>query len=43
MEKLGFHLPYILSVERCERNVSVDNLDKIAKALKVKASSLLDE
>ena len=42
-EKLGFHRTYISSVERCQRNVSVDNLDKISKALRVKASALLDE
>lgn len=42
-EKLGFHRTYISSVERCQRNVSVDNLDKIAKALKIKASALLEE
>ena len=42
-EKLGFHSSYISSVERCQRNVSVDNLDKIAKALRVKASALLEE
>jgi len=42
-EKLGFHRTYISSVERCQRNVSVDNLDKIAKALRVKASALLEE
>ena len=42
-EKLGFQRTYISSVERCQRNVSVDNLDKIAKALKIKASALLEE
>lgn len=42
-EKLGFHRTYISSVERGQRDVSVDNLDKIAKALKIKASALLDE
>lgn len=42
-EKLGFHRTYISSVERSQRNVSVDNLDKIAKALKIKASVLLED
>ena len=42
-EKLGFQRTYISSVERCQRNVSVDNLDKIARALKIKASALLEE
>ena len=40
-EKLGFHRTYISSVERCQRNVSVDNLDKIAKALKLTAADLI--
>lgn len=40
-EKLGFHRTYISSVERCQRNVSVDNLDKIAKALRMKAADLI--
>ena len=35
--------PYISSVERCLRNVSIDNLDKMAKALKVRAAELLEE
>jgi transcriptional regulator with XRE-family HTH domain len=42
-EKLGFHRTYISSVERCQRNVSIDNLDKMAKALKVRAAELLAE
>ena len=42
-EKLGFHRTYISSVERCQRNVSMDNLDKMAKALKIKVGELLEE
>ena len=42
-EKLGFHRTYISSVERCQRNVSVDNLDKMAKALKIAATDLIAE
>jgi transcriptional regulator with XRE-family HTH domain len=42
-EKLGFHRTYISSVERCQRNVSVDNLDKMAKALRLKVADLLEE
>lgn len=42
-EKLGFHRTYISSVERCQRNVSIDNLDKMAKALKLRAADLLRE
>ena len=42
-EKLGFHRTYISSVERCQRNVSIDNLDKMATALRLKAADLLEE
>lgn len=42
-EKLGFHRTYISSLERCQRNVSVDNLDKMAKALKIAAADLITE
>lgn len=42
-EKLGFHRTYISSIERCQRNVSVDNLDKMARALKIKVALLLEE
>jgi transcriptional regulator with XRE-family HTH domain len=42
-EKLGFHRTYISSLERCRRNVSIDNLDKMAKALRVKVAELLKE
>lgn len=40
-EELGFranlHRTYIGSIERAEQNVSVDNIHKLAKALKVSA------
>jgi transcriptional regulator with XRE-family HTH domain len=43
-EKLGFNSglgrSYISGVERCERNPSLESLEKIAKALKVKVSDL---
>jgi len=42
-ERIGFHRTYISAVENCKRNVSLDNIDRIAKALKVKAADLLGE
>jgi transcriptional regulator with XRE-family HTH domain len=44
-EQLAFecelHRTYIGSVERGERNISIENIVRIANALKVKASYLL--
>lgn len=37
------HRTYISSVERGKRNISIRNLEKIAKALKVKISNILEE
>ena len=42
-EKIGFHRTYVSAVEGRKRNVSLDNIDRIAKALKVKAADLLRE
>lgn len=36
----GLHRTYIGSIERGEQNISVDNIAKVAKALKVKTSEL---
>ena len=38
---VGLHRTYIGSIERAEINVSIDNIERIAKALKVDASVLL--
>lgn len=44
-EELGFradlHRTYIGSIERGEQNVSVDNIHKIARALKVSPKELM--
>lgn len=43
-EELGFranlHRTYIGAIERAEQNVSVDNIHKLAKALKISADEL---
>jgi transcriptional regulator with XRE-family HTH domain len=39
----GLHRTYIGSVERCERNISIDNMEKIATALGVELQSLLSK
>jgi len=45
-EKLGFaaglHRTYIGSIERAEQNVSIDNIHKLAKALKVPVEKLFE-
>ena len=40
-ELVELHRTYIGSVERCERNVSLDNIEKIAAGLGVDVVSLL--
>lgn len=40
-DRAGLHRTYIGSVERAEINVSIDNIEKIAAALKVPAAELL--
>lgn len=42
-DEAGLHRTYIGSIERAERNVSIDNIEKLARALKVKAHELLRE
>ena len=37
----GLHRTYIGSVERLERNISIDNIEKLAHALNVKVHELL--
>jgi transcriptional regulator with XRE-family HTH domain len=39
----GINRTYLSAIERSERNVSIDNIARIARGLKVKAWSLLDD
>lgn len=39
----GVHRTYIGAVERCEKNVSIDSMEKIAVALECSLQSLLAE
>lgn len=41
-EQAGFHYSYIGGVERGERNISLENLDKLAESLGVHASELFN-
>ena len=41
-KRAGLHRTYIGSIERSERNVSLINIERIAKALKVKISDLIE-
>lgn len=42
-ERAGLHRTYIGSVERGERNVSIDNIERLAIALKVSPASLVEK
>ena len=42
-DKCGLHRTYMGSVERGETNISLDNLERIAKALGLTAGQLLVE
>jgi transcriptional regulator with XRE-family HTH domain len=37
----GLHRTYVSSVERGERNVSIDNIERLARALKVVPADLV--
>lgn len=40
-EESGLHRTYIGSIEREERNVSIDNLDRIARAFRISTAALI--
>ncbi len=40
-DRAGLHRTYVGSVERAERNVSIDNMERIAQALEVDIAELL--
>ncbi|MFC0478628.1 MULTISPECIES: helix-turn-helix domain-containing protein [Rhizobiaceae] len=42
-ELAGIHRNYLGGIERCERNVGLDNLEKIAGALGVSPADLLKD
>lgn len=42
-EVSGLHRTYVGSVERGERNISIDNMERLAVALNVNLTELLDE
>lgn len=39
----GLHRTYVGSVERGERNISIDNMERLAHALKVPLENLINE
>lgn len=39
----GLHRTYISDIERATRNVSIDNIEKIARAFKISPSKLLEQ
>ncbi len=41
--KCGLHRTYVGSVERGERNISIDNMERLATALRVSLLELLKE
>jgi transcriptional regulator with XRE-family HTH domain len=41
-ERAGLHRNYVGGVERGERNVALENIVKLARALSVKSSDLFD-
>lgn len=42
-EKAGVHRTYIGMIERAEKNITLGNIEKIAKALKINISEMLTD
>lgn len=42
-ERCGLHRTYIGAIERGERNLGLDNLDRLARALNTTASTMLED
>lgn len=40
-ERAGVHRTYVGMIERAEKNITLESMEKIAKALKIKISDLL--
>jgi transcriptional regulator with XRE-family HTH domain len=40
--KAGVHRTYIVMIERAEKNITLSNIEKIAKALKTPTRELID-
>lgn len=41
--KAGVHRTYIGMIERAEKNITLENIEKIAKALKISISKLFND
>ena len=41
--RTGVHRTYIGMIERAEKNITLENIEKIAKALKIKISDLFTD
>jgi transcriptional regulator with XRE-family HTH domain len=42
-EKAGVHRTYIGMIERAEKNITLENIEKIAKALSIRIAKLLED
>ncbi|MEW6532214.1 MAG: helix-turn-helix transcriptional regulator [Thermodesulfobacteriota bacterium] len=42
-DEAGLHRTYVGAIERTERNVSIDNIDRLASALSVSIAELLGD